>query len=66
MRGDAGDDTLIGGAGSDRILGGSGNDEIRPAGDNTIDYINCGPGYDVVNREPGEARDTLVDCERVY
>ncbi len=65
VRGDVGNDTLIGGSGSERILGGTGNDEIRPAGDNSVDYVNCGPGYDVVDRG-GDARDTLVDCERVY
>lgn len=65
LYGNAGNDTLTGGNGPDRIVGGSGNDTVYSVGDDSVDYVDCGPGYDVANRQPGPgANDTFVDCEK--
>lgn len=65
LYGNAGNDTLTGGNGPDRIVGGSGNDTVYSVGDDSVDYVDCGPGYDVANRQPGPgANDTFVNCEK--
>ena len=64
--GGANNDQLYGGNGSDRIIGGSGNDTVYSVGDDSNrDYVDCGPGYDTANRQPGPgAGDTFVNCEK--
>ncbi len=69
-----GADTLLGGSGSDRIyaadkrdqtdviLAGSGNDVVY-ARDGSPDRISCGPGFDRVEADQGDA--VADDCEQV-
>ena len=65
LEGGAGNDTLGGGnpkaRGRDRIFGGPGRDEIY-ARDGVRDYINCGPGKDVVSYS--DRSDRAVGCEK--
>lgn len=71
--GQGGQDALMGGQGDDRIYGGPGRDEVNAgAGDDiiwvyldgSIDTVRCGPGADVVYRDPedvvGDACETSV------
>ncbi len=50
---------LLGGEGRDRILGGSGNDAVYAA-DGYGDYIDCGSGFDYVQRD---GFDVVSNCE---
>ena len=65
LEGGAGNDTLGGGnpkqRGRDRIFGGPGRDRIY-ARDGVRDYINCGPGKDVVSY--ADRSDRAVGCEK--
>ena len=79
LKGRAGDDYLDSGGGDDTIEGGRGNDEIIPgegevyagAGDdkiyardtNSVDFIDCGGGFDRVETIHRDDR-TLSNCER--
>jgi Ca2+-binding RTX toxin-like protein len=51
---------VVGGAGEDILSGGGGNDRID-ARDGTPDLIDCGPGFDVVTKDP---QDQTRNCER--
>ncbi len=57
IRGNEGDDTLIGGAGPDDFMGGSGNDSIVGGANGTDAWGN--PGFDVVRYEGAFARYTI-------
>lgn len=64
MRGDGGDDVLVGGSGADKLIGGSGNDRLYGGrGDDRLyggpgdDVLLGGPGNDVLSGGPG--MDTL-------
>ena len=57
LRGNEGDDTLIGGAGPDDFMGGSGNDSIVGGANGTDAWGN--PGFDVVRYEGAFARYTI-------
>ncbi|HSA53122.1 MAG TPA: calcium-binding protein, partial [Yinghuangia sp.] len=60
LLGGPGADLIVGGLGVDRIYGGHGNDRLN-ARDGVRDFVNCGPGRDVVIKD---ARDALSrDCE---
>jgi RTX calcium-binding nonapeptide repeat (4 copies) len=61
LLGQAGNDLLIGGLGLDRIVAGAGNDSVAANGDAAPDTIQCGPGRDIVNADPGDA--VASDCE---
>jgi len=58
-----GDDLLDGGPGRDTLSGGAGNDRLWAAQDGAHDTVECGPGRDLVNVEPGDA--VAADCETV-
>lgn len=66
LRGDDGNDVIVGGSGNDTIYGGRGNDRLsgnagndRIFGDDGDDYLNGGTGDDVLNG--GTGRNQLVD-----
>src|SRR5215204_6150786 len=72
LDGRGGDDTIYGGSGDDTIFPGEGDDDVYAgAGDDLIfardtggkDYIDCGPGFDVVYTIHRDDR-TLSNCER--
>src|SRR5215203_2180783 len=72
IKGGGGDDTIYGGSGDDTIFPGEGDDDVfAGAGDDLIfardtggkDYIDCGPGFDVVYTIHRDDR-TLSNCER--
>jgi VCBS repeat-containing protein len=56
LRGDAGNDYLIGGDAADRLDGGDGNDDLR--GGNGNDWLSGGPGND--NLFGGAGNDVLI------
>ena len=67
-----GDDTIEGGRGNDEIIPGEGDDEVYAgAGDdkiyardtNSVDFIDCGGGFDRVETIHRDDR-TLSNCER--
>jgi len=67
VRGGGGDDTIIDNiplSDVDTIFGGKGNDEIDvregAAGGDNPDFVDCGPGIDVVFADP---TDTRLNCE---
>jgi len=65
VEGNEGNDELIGGSAPDILLGGDGDDQIRAA-DDSIDIVDCGPGYDTVYVEAdAPSRNQLTDCEVV-
>ncbi|NBX55083.1 MAG: hypothetical protein EBT70_08480 [Betaproteobacteria bacterium] len=57
IRGNEGDDTLIGGAGPDDFMGGAGNDSMVGGANGTDAWGN--PGFDVVRYEGAFARYTI-------
>lgn len=62
--GDGGNDTLYAGIGQDVLIGGRGADVLLSrAADGQIDYLICGPGYDVVFYRPNEDK-VHRSCER--
>ena len=65
MYGGDGQDRLYGGNGFDRIYAGAGNDFVSVIGDDAGDHVNCGPGKDTVNEQPGEQgpADVYEHCE---
>jgi Ca2+-binding RTX toxin-like protein len=65
IRGYGGKDTIRPGGGVDHVYAGRGNDYVSSIGDNARDVVNCGPGYDRVNRMPGPdmAGDEYISCE---
>jgi hypothetical protein len=48
IRGNSRGDRIVGGAGADTVYGGRGPDVIFVAGDGSADFVDCGPGWDVV------------------
>ena len=58
----AGDDTLNGTAGPDAVFGGADDDTIDAADGEVDPLIDCGPGTDTVESDPG---DVLSGCEIV-
>jgi hypothetical protein len=66
-QGQPGGDTLAGGSGSGRVLGGPGNDYVSDtnsgADDATIDYVDCGPGYDTVFKDGRPSEYRYANCE---
>ena len=72
LNGGGGDDTIEGGGGDDEIIPGEGDDEVYAgAGDdkiyardtNSVDFIDCGGGFDQVETIHRDDR-TLSNCER--
>ena len=50
--GTPGNDTINGSERPDVIYGQGGDDVIDPGADQVPDYVDCGPGYDVVDQMP--------------
>lgn len=63
IRGGAGPDRIYGGAGTDALIGGSGAD-ILHSQDSYRDKVQCGAGYDTVDRDRRDALD--IHCEKRY
>jgi Ca2+-binding RTX toxin-like protein len=72
LRGGAGDDVVRGGGGNDEIypgegpdivLAGAGNDKIYARDTGSLDTIDCGGGFDMVETMHRDDR-TLDNCER--
>ena len=63
--GGGGGDSIEGGNGSDAVYAGRGNDFVNVRGDDSRDYVDCGPGYDTVNNMPGPGPADVfaADCE---
>jgi Ca2+-binding RTX toxin-like protein len=60
--GKAGNDDVTGAGGRDALFGSAGNDIMRSR-DGVFDFVNCGLGFDLVSRDPG---DTSRECERRF
>ena len=63
IRGGAGPDSIYGGAGTDELIGGPGADHLHSQ-DTYRDKVQCGAGYDSVDRDRRDAVDR--HCERRY
>jgi Ca2+-binding RTX toxin-like protein len=75
VTGGSGDDTIYGGDGRDRLFGGNGfdqisagdgNDYVSVIGDDSGDFVNCGPGKDSVDvmfGQPHGPKDVYKNCE---
>ena len=65
--GNAGADTIYTGTGADSVYGGSGHDFISFVGGNSPDYIDCGPGFDTVEKLPttGPTNVHATNCEEL-
>lgn len=61
LRGNPGNDAIYAGFGNDRVFGGSGSDSIHVGNDESVDYVDCGPGYDRVYLDDKDRYTT--DCE---
>jgi hypothetical protein len=60
----AGNDTIIAGGGHDTIFAGSGDDTIYVR-DGNSDFVDCGPGVDIVFADPAKLDYVAKDCEIV-
>jgi hypothetical protein len=61
LRGDAGNDILVGGlSGKDTFVGGEGDDEISLNTDGRVERVDCGPGLDATETND---EDIFIDCE---
>ena len=74
LYGNSGADNIFGGSGEDRVYGGYGDDEIDvqdpdpnyPAGVGPRDFVDCGPGFDIVTLDGdtgGGTPDRAINCE---
>jgi Ca2+-binding RTX toxin-like protein len=63
LKGRAGDDVIIPGEGDDEVYAGGGNDKIYARDTNSLDFIDCGAGFDRVETIHRDDR-TLSNCER--
>src|SRR5215207_6533844 len=63
LDGRGGDDTIFPGEGDDDVFAGAGDDLIFARDTGGKDYIDCGPGFDVVYTIHRDDR-TLSNCER--
>jgi Ca2+-binding RTX toxin-like protein len=63
----AGADAIYTGTGSDSVYGGSGDDFVSFVGGDSPDYIDCGPGFDTVEKWPATGPTNLhaTNCEEV-
>jgi Ca2+-binding RTX toxin-like protein len=79
INGRDGDDTITGGKGNDNInegpvvfkdddkdtvFGGAGDDRINVFDRDALDFVDCGPGNDIVFAD-NEANQNLINCETV-
>ena len=69
LRGLGGAVRLYGSDGADSVYGGRGKDFISTEGDDVKDFVDCGPGNDIVKlvnlvSEPTEMPDTYRNCEQ--
>lgn len=65
LYGGSGDDIVVGYAGDDYMRGGWGDDLMKAASDDSGgDFVDCGPGFDEVWADPGDA--VSPDCELVH
>ena len=67
VQGDYGDDRIFGEMGHDHVYGGPGNDTISTIRDNAVDFVDCGPGFDEVDKSVGpggpDREDVYVNSE---
>ena len=65
--GHAGADTIYTGTGADSVYGGSGHDFVSFVGGDSPDYIDCGPGFDTVEKLPttGPTNVHATNCEEL-
>jgi hypothetical protein len=56
--------SVYGGSGVDNLYSGLGNDFIFSVGDGAGDYVDCGDGYDTVQKGSDQNLDRFVGCEK--
>ena len=66
LLGGPGNDRIFGGTGTDRLYGGSGDDLISVVGGRSKDHVDCGPGFDTIEKQrgPWPADFSPVGCEK--
>jgi Ca2+-binding RTX toxin-like protein len=66
LLGGPGNDRIFGDIGIDRLYGGSGDDFISVIGGRSEDYVDCGPGFDTIEKQrgPWPADFSTVGCEK--
>ena len=64
--GGPGNDRMFGGIGTDRLYGGLGDDLISVVGGRSEDHVDCGPGFDTIEKRRGPlpAGFSPVGCEK--
>jgi Ca2+-binding RTX toxin-like protein len=63
LKGGGGNDKIVPGEGDDVVYAGAGNDLIYARDTDSLDYIDCGSGFDEVETIHRDDR-TLSNCER--
>ena len=61
--GSGGSDYVYGGSGSDNLYSGPSNDFASSAGDGAGYYVDCGDGYETVQKGSDRNLDHFVGCE---
>jgi hypothetical protein len=66
LLGGPGNDRIFGDIGIDRLYGGSGDDFISVIGGRSEDYVDCGAGFDTIEKQrgPWPADFSTVGCEK--